>query len=368
MLPSIVFILVLIAFIGLSYIYIFSGKSNNQSNNISKINQSKYSLSEKFTIDLWYGLNQNFGNLGNPQQFINILGNINTPDNIFIKSTTYTINGSEKIPFSLGSDRHRLAETGDFNIEINLNELFPGENNIVINATNTLEKSISQKVAVNYTTDKQWSLPYSVDFANVSNIQDIAQVVDGNWTIENGGARTVLPYYDRLLAFGEMNWENYEVTAEVTINDFIPPFDGPPSYNVAHFGVCARWRGHHYDAYQPRRKWYPLGAAMEFTLNSNLRNCRWRVFAGGLGEGAFYAEQKRGRLVELGKRYIFKISVNTQADSSTLYQMKVWSADEKEPLNWGLEGKLERDYGKGSVLLAAHNTDVTIWKVYIKPL
>jgi hypothetical protein len=165
-----------------------------------------------------------------------------------------------------------------------------------------------------------------------------------------------------------MDWENYEVLAEVTINDFTPSFEEPPSYNVTHFGIGARWRGHHDDGNQPRRKWYPLGAAMEFTLNSNLRNCRWRMFAGGLGERAWYAEQKKGKLIELGKRHLFKISVKTQADSSTLYQMKAWSTDEEEPLEWNLEVRQKRDYGKGSVLLAAHHTDVTIWKVEIKPL
>jgi hypothetical protein len=48
--------------------------------------------------------------------------------------------------------------------------------------------------------------------------------------------------------------------------------------------------------------------------------------------------------------------------------MKAWSTDEEEPLEWNLEVRQKRDYGKGSVLLAAHHTDVTIWKVEIKPL
>ena len=48
--------------------------------------------------------------------------------------------------------------------------------------------------------------------------------------------------------------------------------------------------------------------------------------------------------------------------------MKAWPIDSEEPLEWNLEGKLKRDYGKGSVLLSAHNTDITIWKVNIKPV
>ena len=160
---------------------------------LDKIKQQIRQIAQKkmISINLWYGSYQNFGHLGNPQRFINILGNINTPNDISIKSSTYTINGSDEIPFALGSDLHRLAKTGDFNLEINLAELYPGENNLVINATNTFGKSISQKVVVNYTAEQQCSLPYSVDFAEVENIQDVAQIVDGQWTIENGGAKTV---------------------------------------------------------------------------------------------------------------------------------------------------------------------------------
>ncbi|GAB4228340.1 MAG: hypothetical protein Kow0049_09260 [Stanieria sp.] len=364
----VIFIVVIISLIVLKSNHSFLTKADSKSNNISETENLISLLTKKFSIDIWYGLHQNFGHFGTPQRFINILGNISTPDNSSIKSTTYTINGSEENPFSLGSDLHRLAETGDFNLEINCHELFPGENNIVINATNTVGKSISQKVVVNYTTNKQCSLPYSIDFAEVQNIQDVAQIIDGKWILEQGGARTVFPYYDRILAFGEMNWENYEVLAEVTINDFIPPSKKPPSYNVTHFGIGTGWRGHYDDGYQPRRKWYPLGAAMEFTLNSNLRNCRWRMFAGGLGKGCVYAKQKKGKLIELGKRYIFKISAKTETDLSSLYQMKVWSADEQEPLQWELEATHKGDYRQGSVVLAAHHTDVTIWKVEIKSL
>lgn len=81
-----------------------------------------------------------------------------------------------------------------------------------------------------------------------------------------------------------------------------------------------------------------------------------------------YAKQKKGKLIELGKRYIFKISAKTETDLSSLYQMKVWSADEQEPLQWELEATHKGDYRQGSVVLAAHHTDVTIWKVEIKSL
>lgn len=364
-----IFVSLLISFLRLNYKRILSKKKTVKSTNLSKITNLSSSSNSIFAINVWYGSPQNFGHLGNPQRFINILGNISTPDDMVINSASYRINGSDEIPLTLGLDKHRLAEAGDFNIEINLEELFDGENNVIINAINSLGKSISEKVVVNYTSGKQWSLPYSIDFAEVIDIQDVAQIVDGKWTIENGGARTIVSYYDRVLAFGEMNWENYEVTTEVTINDFTPPFEEPPSYNVTHFGIGARWKGHHDDGYQPRRKWYPLGAAMEFTLSPNLDKCHWRMFGGGLGEETIFIKQKKGKSIELNKRYIFKMRVKTQADSSTLYQMKMWSADQEEPIKWDLEqNKTGRNYRTGSIVLAAHHTDVTIWKVNINPL
>ncbi|MCK5086911.1 MAG: DUF1349 domain-containing protein, partial [Melioribacteraceae bacterium] len=43
-------------------------------------------------IDVWYGDNQNFGQLGNPQSWINILGRVT--DDISVASLSYSLNGS----------------------------------------------------------------------------------------------------------------------------------------------------------------------------------------------------------------------------------------------------------------------------------
>ena len=59
-------------------------------------------------IDVWYGNEQTFGQIGNAQRQINLLGNIKT-DREGIH-TYYTLNESEtKIDLTLGSDLHRLA-------------------------------------------------------------------------------------------------------------------------------------------------------------------------------------------------------------------------------------------------------------------
>ncbi|GAB4246047.1 MAG: hypothetical protein Kow0049_35870 [Stanieria sp.] len=72
-------------------------------------------------IDLWYGNNQKFGNLGIPQTWVNILGNVFDPDGI--SSLTYSLNGNSIVPLSIGSDGRRLDNTGDFNVDLAFNAL-----------------------------------------------------------------------------------------------------------------------------------------------------------------------------------------------------------------------------------------------------
>lgn len=49
-------------------------------------------------IDVWYGTEQEFGHLGAPQEWVNILGNVSDPDGI--KTLTYVLNG--------GTNKHLL--------------------------------------------------------------------------------------------------------------------------------------------------------------------------------------------------------------------------------------------------------------------
>ena len=46
-------------------------------------------------IEIWYGDNQKFGHLGNPQKWINILGNVSDQDGI--KSLHYSLNNGSEV-------------------------------------------------------------------------------------------------------------------------------------------------------------------------------------------------------------------------------------------------------------------------------
>ena len=135
-------------------------------------------------IDVWYGSPQLFGQLGVPQQWVNILGNVTDPDGI--ATLTYALNGGTDSTLSTGPDSRRLADEGDFNVEIDHTDLVDGPNSVVIKATDNLGFTTTETVTVNYTSGNAWPLPYSVDWDTVIDVQDVAQIVDGKWALVPG--------------------------------------------------------------------------------------------------------------------------------------------------------------------------------------
>ncbi|RKN82656.1 hypothetical protein D7Z94_02095 [Ulvibacterium marinum] len=319
------------------------------------------------TISLWYGTEQSFGNIGHPQAQINVLGNIQT-DSVGI-TTYYMLNDTqEKHVLTLGSDLHRLAAHGDFNIEIYRDRLKKGKNLVSIYVAKDKTVLASKEITLNYNPETEWPLPYSVNWAEVKDILDVVQVVDGHWKITPQGIRTQDVYYDRVLAMGDTSWRNYEVTTTVTFHGYTPPEEGPPTYNVSHAALATLWPGHDKDSLQPNRKWHPLGATAEFRITDGYKDCRWRIFDGD----NFYAEQKEDkyRNIEEGLPYKMKHRVQDLTDNSVRYSVKLWDASREEPEEWdfqAIETSKTKHLG-GSCLLIAHNTDVTFGNVDIIPL
>ena len=331
--------------------------------------QQLYAQTEtKPTINVWYGKKQSFGKLGRAQNWINILGNVSR--NIDWQAVTYSLNGAAKKPLSLGSDLHRLANKGDFNIDLGWDEVVEGKNTVVIEATPQSGKSIKKKVSFEVALGNKWPLPYEVDFTKVKNLQQVVQVVDGNWELTGRGVKTVEPYYDRVLTLGDTNWTNFEANVLLTINNFTPPEKGPPTYQVTHFGVALRWRGHAPDDLQPYRKWYPLGSQGEFLLKNNLEECTWRILFDG-GEGAPKPKySSKSNAITLGEKMHIKAQVSTLPNGHTRYRFKQWMQGKQEPKSWDVEGIEEgsRDFRSGALCLVPHNSDVTIHRVSVIPI
>ncbi|MCU0355690.1 MAG: hypothetical protein MUD08_18430 [Cytophagales bacterium] len=193
------------------------------------------------------------------------------------------------------------------------------------------------------------------------------QVIDGQWRITPEGIRTVTPYYDRTLGFGNQSWQNYEVQTTVVFHAFTPPEDGPPTYNVSHAAIAVYWPGHDTDTLQPHRKWFPLGATAEFMLSKDLQTCHWRIFDGE----KLYSEDKTSKwTVVIGEKYGFKHRVVTLKDGRIHYRVKIWRYASPEPPGWTFEA-FENEpslHNKGGALLLAHHTDVTFGDILVKPV
>ena len=315
-------------------------------------------------VEIWYGKQQHFGRNGFPQKWINILGRSRPGQDI--ASLTYSLNGASPIPLSIGPDGHRLANPGDFNIEIDRAHLKAGENTVEVIARTRQGHMSRTKVILILHGSAGCELPYVIDWSAVERIDDAAQVVDGLWEITEGGIKVVEPYYDRVIAFGDQSWRDYEVTVPVTFHGMRHPVRGTDGgAGVIHAAIAVHWPGHDDDNHQPHVKWYPLGATAEFRLEPRLKNCSWRI----LGGGRKIVEEDSTRPIEYERQYIMKHRVRTRADSSTQYSVKLWPADEPEPKGWDVEAvEGPEDVQQGGALIIAHYTVVTFGNVIVTPL
>ena len=319
-------------------------------------------------IDIWYGDNQSFGIPGNPQRAINILGNIHSDQPI--KRLEYSLNGMDFHPLAIGADGRRLARDGDFNVEIYRHLLLEGMNYLLLRAEDSDGKKTEKIISIRYTGKETWPLPYYLDWQQMEATekpygisQQKVYLMDGKWRLENGRIRTVEPYYDRVLAFGDSTWENYEVRTDVIFYDHSKPEPGPPTFNVAHAAIAFRWPGHDIDTNQPHVKWYPLGATCEFKISAGRDSCRWRML---YGQRPRTENTEWNRHIELRKVYKMTARVETIDLTTSRYSAKLWDADLPEPVQWDLVGIKENEtMFSGSALLLSHNTDVSFSNVSI---
>jgi len=314
------------------------------------------------TVDVWYGSSQTFGALGEPQTWVNVLGQVYDPDGLSV--LTYSLNGGPEQNLSVGPFR-RLAEPGDFNVELDFLELAPGNNTVEIRAVDRLGFETNRIVTVNLPGDNVWPLPYEVDWSTAAQIDDVAQIVDGRWSIMDGALTNDLERYDRIVAIGDVTWTDYEVTVPVTVKRIdTAGFGGVNTAPAA--GVLLRWPGHTNwtGDQQPSWGYYPLGGGA------------WVAFASdGTGELRLedftpggVSERDPESAILLDTTYIWKVRVTSQADGSSLYQVKTWVDGAPEPADWQIADSEADDVPGGSVVLIAHFADVRFGNVVIAPL
>lgn len=315
-------------------------------------------------IDIWYGDEQHFGHLGIPQRWINILGNV---DIEYIVSLQYSIDNSAPKQLSIGPDGHRLARPGDFNAELAFKALNPGRHALVLIATDRDGCQTQREVDIVIEKGKNCPLPYHIQWNQVSYIHEAAQIVDGKWALTPQGIRVMEPYYDRVIAFGDLSWANYEVRTTVTFHELrIPDAEqGDAGANVIHAAIATLWPGHDKDEHQPHIKWFPLGSTAEFRVNPSWSDCSWRI----LGGGGVVVEAEEKLVIEIERPYAMKHRVDNVSNGLMRYRVKLWEADCPEPKAWAVELlKKPPDIYHGGALLIAHYTDVTFGDVEVIPV
>lgn len=319
------------------------------------------------TITIWSGLNQSFGQIGNPQAAINILGNVTDANGV--TDLSYTLNGGSSVQLSQGPDTRRLLAAGDFNIDINISLLNAGSNTIVITARNGLDQLSTETVNVQYTPGQTWPLPYTIDWNTAGSIENVAQIVDGHWTLDSGRIYSTYLGYDRLVAIGDTAWTDYEVTVPITICSL----DSSGFNNVSQtpgVGLLFRWTGHTdypISGMQPKSGYLPLGAIGWYSWEyMNPANVRLNIVGNNLH---VLQTDYSGFHLTFGVSYYFKMRVETIPNVGGRYRLKVWQVGDAEPFEWRLEGQQSlSDPQKGSVLLLSHHVDARFGNVVITPV
>ena len=125
-------------------------------------------------------------------------------------------------------------------------DLRAGANSVVITAVDETGATAQATVTVDYRGGSvTWSpQTYIYDWATATRIDDLAQVVDGEWALDGGGVRPTVFDFDRLLALGDLSWRDYTVTVPISVfgideSGYTGASNGPG------VGVMVRWQGHY---------------------------------------------------------------------------------------------------------------------------
>lgn len=294
-------------------------------------------------INVWYGNRQTFGRQGSHQRWVNVLGNVSDIESD-IALLTYTLNGGpgpviDGTPGKLMLGPHpaeggprRLYFKGDFNIEIDKDNLKDGLNTIFITAENSAGLQSRETVIVDYHRGNIWPLPYHIDWTTVKNAQDILQITDGLWRWDKSGIRPVLPAYDRVIAVGDMTWSDYEVLVPITLHGIdTSAYSSPVSVGPA-FGIILRWQGHSdtpklkIPCIQPHCGWKPSGASPWYIYKQHEDD----YIIIGIDSDRGHPVRDSSLQFEINKTYWFRARAETTA-AGYYYCFKVWEAGTGEP-------------------------------------
>ncbi len=306
-------------------------------------------------IEAWNGPDQDFGQLGVPQEWVNILGRV--WDTEGIDTLYYRLNGGANSGLTIGPDGKRLVGIGDYNIEISYGDLTPGANQVVVTAIDTLGERRDTTVTVNFTPAVQSSLPYLASFQTAGGLSECGHIVDGRWYLVPGeGVRvdSSATGYDRLIVIGDRTWEtNYEVLVPFTIH--ASSLGGP-----AGVGLGIGWQGH-VGTEQPRLD--PPYQAISWVKNYPDST---RFYLENPDTSGYHVKVGMTPTIAANVRYLMRTRSQSLGGGMSAVRTKLWPDGSPEPTGWDLEAEMPTF--NGSILLIAHRSIATFGDVTISPL
>jgi hypothetical protein len=314
-------------------------------------------------LDIWYGDLQRVGHIGQPQTWFNVLGSVDEPDRA--EALVARLNGGPPRDISIGPDDRRLAFSGDFNIDLRVAELRDGPNEVAVEFEECDGRVGERLVTVLREPGAAVTEAAVLDWTTAASIDELGQVVDGRWHLDDG-LRTSEPAYDRLIAVGDVEWSDYDVTVPITVHAIDETGLGRETSGWgAGVGLITHWTGHGdrpVEGWQPATGWYPYGAIGWFWWHAD-DAARLRLDG---NEATVIAEAEDDTPPPIGQTFFLRLRVESAPDGGSTYSLKSWPATGEEPEGWDLSGPgAAGGPTQGSLLLVAHHVDATFGPVSI---
>jgi hypothetical protein len=324
-------------------------------------------------IEIWHGSEQRVGHLGDGQDDFNLMGEIAHPERLW--SLQYTLN--QKIPVELNFRGYRrLAADGHFNADIPVRRLAPGRNTIELEAR-FLDGEVARATMTLTRLPGASPLPQRIVWSAVADPQDVGQYVDGQWRVGAHGLRPAHVGYDRMFLIGDKTWQDYEMTAAVTVHE-VSPDTGPASGGNG-LGVVMRFTGHviggphRFPVAQPKWGYQPVGATawLRWTRGQPEQPPVRQFLRGDTNDKTNYGDVE----VRPGVTYLLKARCETlpndpEGRGVTRYAFRFWAATAAEPTTWDWEYvQISRDaLRRGGVALMAHHVDASFGDITVVPI
>ena len=302
------------------------------------------------------------------------MGRVGEPEKLL--ALQYALNDATPVELNFRGYR-RLAMDGHFNADIPIASLRSGPNTIELEGR-FVDGVVARQVVTLTRLAGSSPLPLRIDWSTTADPQDVGQYVDGHWRLGEQGLRTAHMGYDRLFLIGDTSWQDYQITAEVTVHEVAPetgPLSGGNGLGVAH--ALRRTRG--------RRPAPVSDRAAKVGLSS--RSAAWpgcggnaarplkppalQFMRGDVNENIDYGSVE----VRAGEKYVLKALCQTLPDDAegrgvTRYAFKFWPAAAEEPLSWDWEHvQVSKDaLRRGGVALVAHHVDASFGDIAVVPL